>query len=142
MTKRTDVEVIINDKRYTLGGYESEEYLQKVASYINAKYAEFKSKDFYRSLDFDMKMVLMQINLADDYFKMVDHLKEITDESNQKSNEIFDLKHDLIQMQNEYEAAEKEIERLKSENLEQQKEMIRLEAELKGVAKKQGKARR
>ena len=138
MTKRTDVEVIINDKRYTLGGYESEEYLQKVASYINAKYAEFKSQDFYRALDFDMRTVLMQINLADDYFKMLDHAKKISSESNQKSNEIFDLKHDLIQMQSEYEAAEQEIERLKKENLEQQKAMIRLEAELKGAARAQG----
>ena len=32
MNKFNDIEVIINNKRYTLSGYESEEYLQRVAS--------------------------------------------------------------------------------------------------------------
>ena len=34
MSSKTDAEVIIGGKIYTLCGYESEEYLQKVASYI------------------------------------------------------------------------------------------------------------
>ena len=38
MNKKNGVEVIINGKRVSLGGYESEEYLQRVASYLNAKY--------------------------------------------------------------------------------------------------------
>ncbi|MCR5331762.1 MAG: cell division protein ZapA [Lachnospiraceae bacterium] len=35
--KRNDTEVFINNKKYTLSGFESEEYLQKVAAYINTK---------------------------------------------------------------------------------------------------------
>ncbi len=37
MSAKTDTEVIIGGKVFTLSGYESEEYLQKVASYINNK---------------------------------------------------------------------------------------------------------
>lgn len=37
MASKTDTEVIIGGKVFTLSGYESEEYLQKVASYINNK---------------------------------------------------------------------------------------------------------
>ena len=37
MSSKTDTEVIIGGKVFTLSGYESEEYLQKVASYINNK---------------------------------------------------------------------------------------------------------
>ena len=40
MASKTDTEVIIGGKVFTLCGYESEEYLQKVASYINNKIAE------------------------------------------------------------------------------------------------------
>jgi cell division protein ZapA len=50
MNKMNNIEVIINNKRYTLRGYESEEYLQKVASYINNKHQEFKKQDFYKLL--------------------------------------------------------------------------------------------
>ena len=35
MAVKTDTEVIIGGKVLTLSGYESEEYLQRVASYIN-----------------------------------------------------------------------------------------------------------
>ena len=39
-SSKTDTEVIIGGKMFTLSGYESEEYLQKVASYINNKINE------------------------------------------------------------------------------------------------------
>ena len=35
MNTKNDVEVIINGKQYTLSGYESSEYLQKIANHIN-----------------------------------------------------------------------------------------------------------
>ena len=35
MSSKNTTEVIIGGKVFTLGGYESEEYLQKIASYIN-----------------------------------------------------------------------------------------------------------
>ena len=37
MSSKNDTEVIIDGKIFTLSGYESPEYLQKVASYINNK---------------------------------------------------------------------------------------------------------
>ena len=37
MSSKNTTEVIIGGKVFTLGGYESEEYLQKIASYINNK---------------------------------------------------------------------------------------------------------
>ncbi len=43
MSSKNTTEVIIGGKVFTLGGYESEEYLQKIVSYINNKLAEFGS---------------------------------------------------------------------------------------------------
>ena len=37
MSPKTDTEVIIGGKVFTLSGYESEDYMQKIASYINGK---------------------------------------------------------------------------------------------------------
>jgi len=125
-----NVEVIINNKRYTISGYESEEYLQKVASYINNKHMEFKKQDSYKMLDAEMRSILMEINIADDYFKIRNRIKDLENENDSKSNEIFDLKHELISAQTKLDAAVKEIEELKNELNEAQKKIIRLETEL------------
>ena len=47
MNTKNDVEVIINGKQYTLSGYESSDYLQKIANHINDKIAEFKQQESY-----------------------------------------------------------------------------------------------
>ena len=39
MKKKNDVEVLIDGRKYTLCGFESQEYIQKIASYINRKLA-------------------------------------------------------------------------------------------------------
>ncbi len=137
MNKFSDIEVIINNKRYTLSGYESEEYLQRVASYINNKHIEFRNKDAYKFLDSDLKSILIQINIADDYHKAKEKVKEIEDENNRKSNEIFDLKHELIAAQTRLHSAEKEIDDLKNQLNETQKKIVRLETELQDVHRKQ-----
>lgn len=130
MNKMNNIEVIINNKRYNLRGYESEEYLQKIASYINNKHSELKKKDFYKMLDSDMKGILMEINIADDYFKVRNQLKEMETESENKSNEIYNLKHELVSLHTKLDLKEKEVETLKQELNEAQKKIIRLETEL------------
>ena len=48
MSSKNNTEVILGGKVFTLSGYESEEYLQKVAAYINNKLAEFNKDESYR----------------------------------------------------------------------------------------------
>ena len=45
----TDTEVIIGGKVLTMSGHESEEYMQKVASYINNKLNEYNKLDNFKS---------------------------------------------------------------------------------------------
>lgn len=131
MDKKHDIEVIIQNKRYTLCGYESEEYLQKIASYINGQYAVYKEKDAYKQLDAEMKNILLQINIADDYFKAKSKNTELKAINDQKSEEIFDIKHEVIAAQTELTEAKKEIERLKKELAEANKKVIQLESRAK-----------
>ena len=48
MSPKTDTEVIIGGKVFTLSGYESEDYMQKIASYINGKITEYGKLDGFR----------------------------------------------------------------------------------------------
>lgn len=130
MNRRNDVEVIINGRQYNMGGYESEEYLQRVASYLNSKYADLKRQESYLKMEPDIKNVLMQINLADDYFKMKKAQEEAASDSEDKSREIVDLRRELITLQTKLETIEIENRTLREENLELQKRQIRLETEL------------
>ena len=77
MNTKNDVEVIINGKQYTISGYESSEYLQRIATHINDKYAEFKQDEGYNRLDADMKNILLAINLSDDYYKVQESIQDL-----------------------------------------------------------------
>ncbi|WP_167956715.1 cell division protein ZapA [Anaerosporobacter faecicola] len=136
MNTMNDVEVIINNKRYTLSGYESGDYLQKIASYINTKYTEFKLMDSYNKLDVDMRNILMQINIADDYFKAISQVQEMNEEADMKGNELFDLKHEVIAAKTKLESVQKDYEKLQNEYNEAQKTIIKLQTELEDKNKK------
>ena len=128
--KKNDTEVIINNKRYTLSGFESEEYLQKIATFINSKINDLKSQDAYKTMDAEMKAVLLEINLADEYFKLKRQYDESEDDSDSKSNEIYSLKHEIMSLQTKLEKSNKEIERLRDQNVDEQKKNVKLETEL------------
>ena len=130
MANKTDTEVIIGGKMYTLSGYESEEYLQKVAAYINNKIAEFEAIENCKHLPLNMKGTLIQLNIADDYFKAKDRVDKLERDLELKEKEIYDLKHDLISNQIKTETAETRAKELEAENKELLLNKTRLEATL------------
>ena len=130
MAEKTSAEVVIGGKVYTLSGYESEEYLQKVAVYINGKLNEFDSIEGYQRFPADMKATLLELNIADDYFKAKTQAEKLEREIEEKEKEIYDLKHDLIAEQIQSENDKKEIKRLDTENRELLLNKARLESSL------------
>lgn len=136
MSVKTDTEVIIGGKVFTLSGYESEEYLQKVASYINNKMTEYNKVDGFRRQSLDRQNVLLQLNIADDYFKAKNQITLLEEDVAQKEKELYDLKHELIAAQIKLESAEKTIKSMQNELNENTKTIVRMETELKEHEKK------
>lgn len=130
MSAKTNVEVVIDGKVYTLSGYEGEDYLQKVAAYINNKIAEYNKLEDYKHIPSNMKAALIQLNIADDYFKARSQVEKLERDLEQKDKEIYDLKHDLISNQIKTEAAEASVKELKAANQELLLNKTRLEAAL------------
>ncbi len=130
MSSKNKTEVLIDGKIYTLRGYESEEYLQRVATYINNKLAEVKKLDGYARLSQELKSILLELNVADDYFKAKNQVEMVEEELAQKDQELYDLKHELISTQIKLEDAAKELEALKEQATEYQKQIVKLETEL------------
>ena len=130
MSSKNTTEVIIGGKVFTLGGYESEEYLQKIASYINNKLAEFTKDDGFRRQSAEVRSNLMYLNIADDYFKAKTQVEKLEREIEQKEKEIYDLKHDLISNQIKAESDEKARKELEEQNKELLINKAKLEASL------------
>ena len=135
MSSKNKTQVLIAGKIYTLSGYESEEYLQKVATYINNKLAELKKMEGYNHLSADTKSILVDLNVADDYFKAKKQADNIEEELALKEKELYELKHELINVQIKLEAAEKSLSTLQLESTEQQKRIVKLETELQDARK-------
>ena len=126
MSPKTDTEVLIGGKVFTLSGYESEDYMQKIASYINNKMTEYGKLDSFRRQSLDRQSVLLQLNIADDYFKAKKQISILEEEK-----ELYDLKHELISAQIKLENAEKQGKELQKQLNEDAKKIVRLETELK-----------
>ncbi|MCC8065677.1 MAG: cell division protein ZapA [Clostridiales bacterium] len=131
MSSKNKTQVIIAGKIYTLSGYESEEYLQRVAAYLNGKISEFRNVDGYQRLSPDMKSILLNLNTADDYFKMKNKVEELEQSLSEKDRDIYELRHEVITAQIRLENAEKQIQILEDRNAELQKENIQFETRLK-----------
>ena len=129
MAQKNDIKVVINNKVYTLSGQESEDYLQNVATYINGKIAECQSSEAYRRFNAEYQNVLRALNIADDYFKAKDQVNQMLTEDDDKDKQIYDLRHEVIEVQIKYESAQKMIEEYKEKISELQRQIIKLEAE-------------
>lgn len=130
MSSKNNTEVIIDGKIFTLSGYESEEYLQKVAAYINNKISEFKQDEAYKRQNTDVQKALLDLNIADDYFKAKKQADTLETELENKDKQLYEIKHELIAAQIKIETGEKENEDLKKQLGELQKEVIRLETRI------------
>ncbi|MBQ6660675.1 MAG: cell division protein ZapA [Lachnospiraceae bacterium] len=135
MQKRTEAEVIINGKRLRITGIEEEEYLQKIATYLNSKYAAMKEAPGYKTMEFDKRQELVLINVADDYLKCRQQLADKQAEVEERDTDLFNLKHDMLSDRNRIRELEDKIEKMKASAMEDQKKIVRLETELSNFRK-------
>ena len=119
MAVKNTAKVIIGGKIITLGGYESEEYFQKVASYINRKIEELSEMPGYSRQPMETKHTLISLNITDDYFKAKKQAEIFEQDLQQKDQEMYELKHELIALRMKIEETEN-----KERETQQQKELL------------------
>lgn len=126
---KIDIPVVINGKVYTLSGYEGEDYLQNIATYINNKIAECKASEDYRRMNSEYQGVLLALNIADDYFKARARADEAGNDNTDKEQQLYELRHEVIESQIKHEAALKLVEEYKEQVAALQRKVVQLEAE-------------
>ncbi len=113
MAMKNTVEVVVAGKVYKISGFESAEYLHQIAVYINDKLAEFQKVEGYRRQNTDQKQLMLNMNLADDFFKAKRQADKLSAELEKKEREIYGVRHDLIESQLARENLEKELAEVK-----------------------------
>ena len=135
MAVKNTTQVLIGGKIITLSGYESEEYLQKVANYMNNKMTELGQIPGYSRHAQETRHTLLSLNIADDYFKAKRQAEMFEEELEAKDREMYDLKHDLINGQVELERLQKDGEEKTVEISSLQAKIEELEQELDELLK-------
>ena len=138
MAKKNTAEVLINGKIYTISGYESTAYLQKVAVYLNEMEDKVSQMEGYRRLGSEEKQLLKNMNLADEYFKAYDAKEQLEKELENREKEIYSLKHDLIDARMEKDNLLKRIQELEGE-LQNEKKQLKQSASVRKLHKPEQK---
>ncbi len=135
MNDKTAVQVIIDGKVLTIRGYESEEYIQKIATYINGKIGEYNKVDGFRHSPKDIQQRLIEINIADDFFKAKAQNEALEAEIKVKQEELYNMKHDVINKDMLIESHKESLKKTQEQLHEQAKRIAVLETELKEAKK-------
>ncbi|MBQ9065763.1 MAG: cell division protein ZapA [Blautia sp.] len=130
MAVKNTAQVIIGGKIITLGGYESEEYFQKVAVYINNKISEFETMQGYSRQPMETKHMLLELNITDDYFKAKKQAEVFEQDLQQKDQEMYDLKHELVQLRMQIEEAKKQVREAAEQKTEMEGKVAELEKQI------------
>ena len=130
MAVKNTAKVIIGGKIITLGGYESEEYFQKVAAYINNKIAELGGLSGYSRQPMETKHTLLSLNIADDYFKAKKQAEIFESDLQQKDQEMYDLKHELITLRMQLEETGGRLKKAEEETASKDVRIGELESEV------------
>lgn len=98
MNAKNYTDVLIGGKIYTLGGLEEEGYLRQVAAYLNDKLQQMESAEGYRRMPEDYQQLMLNLNLADDYFKEREHSSVLALQKERLEREVYQLKSELVNM--------------------------------------------
>lgn len=109
MAEKNTIKVTIDGKSLSIGGYESTEYLEHVAFYINNKIGEMKELPGYSRQSAEMKSILLALNVADDYYKAKTRADALEEDIEAKDGEWYSVKQDLANAQVRIHELEQEL---------------------------------
>ncbi|HEY8500468.1 MAG TPA: cell division protein ZapA [Clostridia bacterium] len=124
MTGKNKVQVRIAGNEYILRGNESAEYMQKVALYVDKKTVEIMKAN--HTLSTSMASVLTAVNIADEFFKVLDSNEMLKKEIEQANEKIRELKEEKAQLTHQ-------LQMINEENRNLVIELTKREAELTEV---------
>ena len=142
------VRVKIYGQEYTIFGEQTREHIMKVADYVDSKMREIEKGT--KSGQASMLAVLSAVNIADEYFSMVDGVSELKKSKEQLEKDVEhyiqmweDAKRSFLQYKEDAQAVSRKKETLKNTLTEKEQEVEDLKIMLESAeakAKKESEA--
>ncbi|MGI6118196.1 MAG: cell division protein ZapA [Bilifractor sp.] len=109
MAEKTTINVMIDGRSFSISGYESSEYLERVAFYVNNKLGEMKQLPSYRRQTPEVRTILLALNIADDYFKAKISADTLEADIESRDTEWYSVKQDLASARTRIMELEKQL---------------------------------
>lgn len=124
-------EVLIGGKVFQLSGADPE-HMHKIAAFLNHKISEVKKIPGYKNLDSDYRELLLNLNLADEYFRSAEEAEKYRKSAADKESELYNARRDLVSLKLKLENALKQemVLEQRAEEWKQKYEELRKESEL------------
>lgn len=123
MSDKNMTKVLIDGQVYSLSGQESEEYIQKVALYINNKLDELKKSDNGQMMSTRLLNVLLALNIADELFKERESVKTVEAFLGDKDRKIAELQEVIETFDTTEQSLNKRISELEKDVASYKKEL-------------------
>jgi cell division protein ZapA len=96
--ERNEVEINVGGRNIRVAADENRDYIKALAAYINERTDELKNQAGFARQTRDMQSILLSLNLADDYFKAGQKIKDLEKQIEDQSRELYQLKHELVEL--------------------------------------------
>lgn len=103
MFEKSNTQVVIQGRILTMAGYEKEEYLQSIASYLNKKDQELREQVRGKRITPDLYSIYLQINIADELMKAREQIAELEDDVKKKNEELALARQEIASLSVSYE---------------------------------------
>ena len=97
-TINNKIQIVIDNRKLTLIGPDSQEYMMKVAEFINNKIQEVKQNEATKYLSQTLTLTLAAINVADTYLKEVAQRVKLSEIIKQKDKQIDEYKKVVLSL--------------------------------------------
>lgn len=131
MAEKNDLLIKIGTKELTITSEDSAEHMQNIADFVNEKLVECEETDSFKMISPEMRTIILELNLADEYLKVKSSRDDALLELSERNKELYDLKHELISLKMNYDTCKKQVEELQENAAMNAAKIIKLETELK-----------
>ena len=130
MTEKRKINIVIDGRNFTVVGNESEDYVRKVANYVDSKIRELTSKN--DKLCQTMSATLAALNIADELHKTRDKLHELERQAKDPMEKYDDIIAEL-------EKSKTVIKALEIECSSYKEQIVKLKEELEEITNEKDK---